>query len=133
MNALKKKKCESRIHFAGHRPDPAAVLNALDVLVHCSIRPEPFGRILIEAMACGIPVVASAAGGVLEIVTHEKNGLLYAPAHIDQMSEQCQRLLRDPALRQRLIVGGEQYFQEKGTLDRVVEKVAAFYRRQISA
>jgi len=68
-----------RIVFAGQRTDIPVVLQAVDVLVHASID-EPFGRVLIEAGAAGVPVVAYDGGGVAEIVEHERTGLL-VPAH----------------------------------------------------
>ena len=56
-----------RVGFAGHQADPAAAIRALDVVVHASTRPEPFGRVIVEGMACGRAVVAVADGGAAEL------------------------------------------------------------------
>ncbi len=88
-----------RVRFLGHRTDVPDLVNAFDVAVHASVTPEPFGRVLIEAMALGKPVVASAAGGVLEIVDDGRSGLLVAPGDHESMAAALRRLLGDAALR----------------------------------
>lgn len=67
-----------RVHFLGFRSDIALLMKCCDVVAHTSVSPEPFGRVIIEAMAAGRPVVATKAGGALEIVT-EETGLLIPP------------------------------------------------------
>lgn len=93
---------QDRVCFAGFQRESIRAINGLDVLVHASIKPEPFGRVIVEAMACGVPVVCSAAGGVLEIVDNEKTGLLYTPGNIEEMSDQVKKILTNPSLRERL-------------------------------
>ena len=65
-----------RVHFLGQREDVPRLLGALDVLVHPSLEPEPFGRSVAEAQAVGVPAVASDLGGLPEIVTDGVNGFL---------------------------------------------------------
>lgn len=91
-----------RVTFAGFRPDIAAELCGLDVLVHASITPEPFGQVLVEGMAAGLPVVASGAGGPTEIVRDGVDGLLYPPGDVQALADVLDRLLDDDALRRRL-------------------------------
>ena len=69
---------EAQVRFRGFRADVAAELASLDILVHASIVPEPFGMVIVEGMAAGLAVVASDAGGVREIVENGKSGLLVA-------------------------------------------------------
>jgi len=69
-----------RVRFVPFLPDVAGALSSLDVLLHTSTKPEPFGRVLIEAMSVGVPVIASREGGVPEIVTHDHDGGLVTPA-----------------------------------------------------
>src|SRR5207253_6282469 len=57
----------SRVGLVGHQADPARALRALDVVVHASTRPEPFGRVIVEGMACGRAVVAIRDGGAAEL------------------------------------------------------------------
>ena len=66
---------ENRVHFTGELCDVSGVLQASDLLVLNS-RDEPFGLVLIEAMACGTPVLATRVGGIPEIVTDSENGWL---------------------------------------------------------
>jgi hypothetical protein len=87
-----------RIHFAGHQENVTTVLAALDVLVHAS-EEEPFGRILAEAAAAGVPAVAFASGGAPEIVVDGETGLLVAPGDVAALAAGVGRLLGDADLR----------------------------------
>lgn len=75
---------------------------ALDVVVHASTSPEPFGLTIAEAMACGRAVVVADSGGASEIVTHEHDGLLYEAGNVDALAAAMSRLSRDRDLRHRL-------------------------------
>lgn len=70
---------ESRVHLLGFRSDIPPLMSACDVIAHTSTAPEPFGRVIVEAMFCGTPIIATAAGGVLELVRHGKTGWLVPP------------------------------------------------------
>jgi glycosyltransferase involved in cell wall biosynthesis len=97
-----------QVDFRGFRTDVWAELATLDVLVHCSTTPEPFGQVLTEAMAAGVPVIASAAGGPLEIVQDGVNGLLCSIGDAEELAGLLDRLYGDPALRERLATGGRE-------------------------
>lgn len=71
-----------RVRFVAFQPDVAAALSSLDVLVHTSTKPEPFGRVLIEAMAVNTPVVAARGGGTPEIISDGLTGRLVTPADL---------------------------------------------------
>jgi len=86
----------ARLIFAGHREDVPATLQALDILVHASDR-EAFGRILIEAGAAGLPVVAYDSGAVREIVKHETTGLLVPAGDRAGLAAALRCLVNDPA------------------------------------
>jgi len=90
-----------RVRLLGPRDNAPAVLGAADVLVHPSIRPEPFGRSAAEAKAAGVPVVASDCGGLREIVRHEQDGLLFPPGDSAALARCLIRIHADPALRHR--------------------------------
>jgi glycosyltransferase involved in cell wall biosynthesis len=94
------------VHFAGYRGDIPRVMAALDVVVHCSVEPEPFGRVVIEGMAAGRPVVAVAAGGVLEVVTDGVTGVLVPPGDPETMAAALVGLLKDPVRAARLAMAG---------------------------
>lgn len=84
------------------RPDVEAVWEAADVVLVPSIEPEPFGRVAIEAMAFGRPVIAAGHGGLLDIVTHEDSGLLVTPRDADSLAAAIKRLSTDETLRLQL-------------------------------
>ncbi|MCP5056941.1 MAG: glycosyltransferase family 4 protein [bacterium] len=96
-----------RVEFAGYRSDAVSLLPRLSCLLVAS-RSEPFGLALLEGMRAGIPVVGSAAGGVLEIVTDEEDGLLFSSEDSHALAVQLRRLLEDPELGQRLVRRGHQ-------------------------
>jgi glycosyltransferase involved in cell wall biosynthesis len=91
-----------RVEFRGFRDDVAAELARLDVLVHCSTMPEPFGQVVVEGMAAGLPVVATAAGGPAEVVSHDVDGLLYPPGDTAALAAALRLLEADEPLRNRL-------------------------------
>lgn len=70
---------EARVHFLGFRSDIPQMMTACDLIAHTSIAPEPFGRVIVEAMLCGRPVIAAQAGGAIELVEHDKTGWLCLP------------------------------------------------------
>jgi glycosyltransferase involved in cell wall biosynthesis len=73
-----------------------------------SVWPEPFGQVAIEAMACGKPVVASAVGGLADVVVHEETGLLVPPGDVAALRAALGRLIADPALRERMGAAGRE-------------------------
>ncbi len=85
---------DDEVHFLGYRDDIVDVLASLDALVLPSLN-EPFGRVLIEAMAMEKPVIATNVGGPPEIVDHEISGLLVPPADVDALADAMLRLARD--------------------------------------
>lgn len=85
-----------RVHFLGARADVPNLMCAADVIVHPSIAPEPFARVVIEAMLSGKPLVASRGGGTVEIVEHGKNGLLFTPGNATELASAVGRLLSNP-------------------------------------
>ncbi len=94
------------VHFAGHQDDVYPWFDALDVAVHAS-QGEPFGLVVVEAMALGTPVVASTPGGPAEIVEHRRSGLL-VPANAEEpLAAAILEILDDPALAARLSVNGQ--------------------------
>jgi glycosyltransferase involved in cell wall biosynthesis len=91
-----------RVDFRGFRDDIWAELSRMDIFVHASMTPEPFGQVIVEAMLAGVPVIASAGGGPSEIVTDAVDGLLYPAGDIDALAELLQRLRGDSRLRSQL-------------------------------
>ena len=118
---------EGSVHFVGHRQDVARMLAAMDVLTHTSIAPEPFGRVLIEGMAMARPVVASAAGGVPEIVLDGETGLLVEPGDVEGTAEALLSLLRNPERAAALGRAGRRRVEEHFTLQHHARQVQEVY------
>jgi glycosyltransferase involved in cell wall biosynthesis len=97
---------EGAVTLAGYRRDIPEVLAALDVVVHASTAPEPFGRVLIEAMAARRPLVATDGGAVREILGDGGGGLVVPPGAGVPMAEAILDLLRDPHRRALLAERG---------------------------
>jgi len=74
--------------------------------VHASTIPEPFGQVVIEAMAAGVPIIAADAGGPAEVVTDGVDGLLVAMGDVDALAGALTRMAGDPELRDRLADAG---------------------------
>jgi glycosyltransferase involved in cell wall biosynthesis len=97
---------EGRVAFTGFRDDVAGELSQLDVLVHASTIPEPFGQVLVEGMAARLPVLAPDAGGPAEIITHGRDGLLYPMGDQHALARELRTVASDPDLRARLGAAG---------------------------
>jgi glycosyltransferase involved in cell wall biosynthesis len=102
-----------RVGFTGHWPDPASAMRALDVVVHASTRPEPFGRVIAEGMACGRAVVAvgldgprGRAGGSAELFEDGSEALAVPPGDPEALAAAIARLVADPGLRAALGAAG---------------------------
>ncbi len=90
------------VGFTGFVDDPAAAIRALDIVVHASTSPEPFGRVIAEAMACGKAVIVTAAGGALEIVTPGLDAIATAPGDAAALADSIHQLACAAPLRAQL-------------------------------
>jgi glycosyltransferase involved in cell wall biosynthesis len=91
-----------KIGFGGFIQDIPAVMRSLDIIVHASTQPEPFGMVIIEGMACGRAVIVSQSGGAAELFVDGEEALGHPPGDPAALAQQIQRLVFDPQLRQRL-------------------------------
>ncbi|MEA5568630.1 MULTISPECIES: glycosyltransferase family 4 protein [unclassified Anabaena] len=78
---------ENRVKFLGFRADIPQLMAACDLVTHTSTAPEPFGRVIVEAMLCGTPVIAAKAGGAMELVEHGVNGFLVTPGEPQELAQ----------------------------------------------
>jgi glycosyltransferase involved in cell wall biosynthesis len=116
------------VSVLGHRDDVASVLAGLDVLAFPSAH-EPFGMVVLEALAAGTPVVASDTGGPAEILENERSGLLFPTGNADALAAATLRLLRTPVLREALMEGGRQRLDANFTRGRYAKDMEAVYDR----
>lgn len=112
--------------FTGQRSDMPAVMAAGDIFALPSDG-EPFGLVFAEALAMKRPVVALANGGTLEIVEHEKSGLLSPPRDVQALAANICRLLRDPALRARMGDYGRRVVEARFTAQRMAADAGRVY------
>jgi glycosyltransferase involved in cell wall biosynthesis len=117
----------SRVGFVPFVADPADVYRGLDVVVHASTRPEPFGLTIAEAMSCGRPVIVAAAGGAAELFTPGEDALAHAPGDVAGLARAIARLAGDPALRARLGAGARRTAVERFSLERYGGQIAEVY------
>ncbi|MBB5917227.1 glycosyltransferase involved in cell wall biosynthesis [Nocardia transvalensis] len=90
------------VTFTGHVEDPESLLGQADILVHCSVLPEPFGQVVAEGMRAGCAVIATHPGGPAEIVEPEVNGLLVTAGDRFQLTAALDRLIDNTELRAKL-------------------------------
>lgn len=114
------------VHFLGWRDDLPDLLSLADLFVSPALG-EHFGRVLIEAMAMGKPVVATASGGVPEVVVDGETGLLVPPADPAALAEAVRALLEDPVRRRQLGEAGRARAEAKFSLAQHAEAIGAVY------
>jgi glycosyltransferase involved in cell wall biosynthesis len=116
-----------RSRFVGPVDEVPAVLRSLDVLVNASAS-EPFGLSVLEAQACGVPVIGTDAGGIPEFVTDGQTGLLVAPGQPDALAAGLSRILGAPGLRHQLAAAARDGVVARHTLAVRAEAMADVYR-----
>ena len=106
LEVLVRRLCiEQNVRFLGFRSDPRALIELLDVLVVPSLT-EGAPLVVLEAMAAGVPIVASAVGGIPDQIRHEGEGLLAPPGDPEALGDAVLKLLRDPGLARRMGASG---------------------------
>ncbi len=123
---------DRNIVFTGFRDD----INHLIAASHIFVLPspnEPFGLVLLEAMAAGKPVIAAAKGGPLEIVEDGSTGLLFEPENAASLADKLETLLADPALRERMGRCGAERFASDFTAKRMAKETVDFYQRALAS
>lgn len=118
-----------RVRFLGFRSDIPILMRASDVVVHASRAPEPFGRVIVEAMLAERAVIAGHAGGAAEIVVDEETGLLFKPGNAESLQRALGKLLSDESIRQAMGRAGRLRAQSLYGLERVIKKTQALVSR----
>lgn len=124
---------QDRVSFVPFVSDIYPVWRASQIAVVPSTEPEPFGMVAIEAMACGLPVLAAGHGGLLDIVLPEQTGVLFEPCNAAALADALARLAGDPTLRARLGAAGAQRQREVFSMERQAELTQAVYRELLAA
>jgi len=120
-----------RVSFLGARQDIPDLLSAADVFIMPS-RSEGLGIAALEAMAAGLPVVASRVGGLAQAVVHGETGLLFPAEDVDALRDAWRTLLEDRELRERLAAAGAVRVDENFRSDRMVADYESLYREVLA-
>lgn len=114
--------------FTGFIEDNAAAIRALDIVVHASTQPEPFGMVIIEGMACGKPVIASQSGGAAELISEGVDALGHAPGDAAGLAQKIGQLAGDSKLRTRLGEAGRATVERRFHGGRLAGELLKVYR-----
>lgn len=124
---------DDAVEFTGFCRDISRLMAEVDIIVHASTTGEPFGQVIIEAMAASKPVVATDGGGVPEIVLDEVTGILVPMGNIEAMADAICRLIADPVGARRMGLEGFARVREFFTIEHTVRKVHGVYRQLLEA
>lgn len=119
---VKERNLEKHVTFLGYKENIKHYINQLDILAHCATT-EPFGRVVMEALALKKPVVAFHSGGVREIITHHETGFLSPKNNHRQFADNLLLLLKDSSLRSRFGNAGREEICEKFSLENVSREI----------
>lgn len=122
-----------RVAFLGHRGDALSVMAGCDVVVHASLRPEPLGLVVLEAMALGRAVVATRTGGPEELIEPGVTGSLVRPGKAIAMAEALDELITDPGLRDKLGQNARTNSHERWSAERMAQQFASLYAEVAAA
>jgi glycosyltransferase involved in cell wall biosynthesis len=132
LDDLKKHVCRlglsDRVGFTGFVSNPAAAMRSLDVVVHATTQPEPFGLVIAEAMACRRALTASRAGGAMEVFCEGQNALGHAPGDVQGLAGAIASLAGDSNLRRTLGEAGRRTAERYFNRERLGGQLISIYR-----
>jgi glycosyltransferase involved in cell wall biosynthesis len=114
---------EHRVRFVGFRSDVAELMAACDLVAHTSTAPEPFGRVIVEAMLCGTPIVASAAGGAMELVVDGVTGWLVTPGDPLKLAMTIQQCRDRPELIEEIATTAQVQSSQRFDLKTIARQI----------
>lgn len=125
---IEEKNLASFVHFLPAQPKEAlpTLYRQADILLFTSIWAEPFGRVIVEAMASGVVVAGTAVGGAAEILVDGENALTFTPDDPASLASQLKRLIDSPALRERLAQSARQTAADKFDLRRMATEIESY-------
>lgn len=118
-----------KIHFTGYQEKPTEIMNAMDIVIHASIEPEPFGIVLLEAMSISKPLIATAHGAPLEIVVDGETGFLTEPGDASSLAEKIVYLLENPDAAERISANAHQRLLDNYTIEHAIGKIETRYEK----
>jgi len=130
---IRERGLDGRVAITGWRQDVAAIMGAVDVVVHASVEPEPFGNVIAEAMSLAKPVVASNAGGPQEMIRDGIDGILATPGSAESLAAAIGQLLDRPELAAKLGVQAQQRAREMFSEERFISDMRQVYESLLTA
>lgn len=124
---IQSKGLKESVIFTGFQSNPIDYMNAMDVVVHTSVAPEPFGIVLLEAMWLSKPLISTAIGGPLEIVVQGESGILVEPDDPAALADAVADLLSDPAKAAAMGANGKERLEDHFTVERMVNQTMSQY------
>jgi glycosyltransferase involved in cell wall biosynthesis len=119
---------EARVRFFGYQVDVSHYMQAADCLVCPTVWAEAAGLVILEALACGLPVIGSAVGGIPEFVEDHRTGFLFPPGNDAELADRIQRLQSDPEARGRMGLAGRTAMVQRFSRDRRLSDYLDLYR-----
>ncbi|WP_071191173.1 glycosyltransferase family 4 protein [Trichormus sp. NMC-1] len=117
----------NKVDFLGFQENIAAIYRDLDIVVHASTQPEPFGLAIVEAMACGKPVIVSQAGGAAELFTHNYDAIGVPPGEPKALAAAILDLLNNPEKRQIISENARHTVTERFSHERLGKQLMKVY------
>lgn len=114
---------EHRVKFLGFRQDIPQLMSACDLVTHTSIAPEPFGRVIVEAMLCGKIVIAAKSGGAVELIENGTNGFLVTPNQPQELADIIKYCFDQQQQIQNIAIYARQLGQQKFDLNVINQKI----------
>lgn len=118
-----------RVQFLGFRSDVIPLMQTCDVVIHSSTAPEPFGRVIVEAMLCGKPVIAAQAGGAVELVEPEVTGWLVPPANPQALAAAIAHCRDDPETTAAIARAAQATASQRFHLNTIQQQLAHLLHR----
>lgn len=113
-----------RVHWLGFRDDVPTLMKACDIVVHTSTEPEPFGRVIVEGQLAHKPVIASAAGGALELIIDRQTGFLVPPQDALALRQSIKELISNPVLAKAIAQQGYDSAKNNFALETILKDFA---------
>lgn len=123
---------KQNVEFEGFRQDVENILTDARMLVAASVSDESFGRVVIEAQACGVPVVATDVAGFREIIDNNETGVKVPPADSIAIADSVLRLLDDHVSASSMVIAARRKVEENYSLEKCLKETAALYERVVN-
>jgi glycosyltransferase involved in cell wall biosynthesis len=123
---------ENRVKFLGFRDDIAQLMAACNLIAHTSTAPEPFGRVIVEAMLSAKPVIAAQAGGAIELVTSGIDGFLVTPGESTELAQVITNCVQNPEITSKLAITAQENATKRFDVAIINQQIAQLLNQVLS-